>query len=340
MLEILVFASVTINDHRFASWSNTLFSGEKHETKSRPSTPGNVGSSARIASKDVVKKKKKILWIDDDLYQVYPYVLRLQDEGIETVAVKTAVEGRSALLAKDIGLVIVDVMFPPDDNELVPTKGGFEAGLVFARWAKTNFPNTPVLGFSHSRDAEVIEWFQRHGSGYVSKFNAEDISPVIAQIKHLVGEGAKRKPRIFIVHGHDEVTKLRLKNYVQNTLKLGEPIILHEMPSRGRTVIEKFEEHATAIDIVFVILTPDDYGGAAATGPLKNRPRQNVVFELGYFLGRVNRTSGRVLLLHKGELELPSDISGVILIDITNGIEAAAECIRRELVDTGWSVVP
>jgi predicted nucleotide-binding protein len=61
------------------------------------------------------------------------------------------------------------------------------------------------------------------------------------------------------------------------------------------------------------------------------RARQNVIFELGYFYGLLRRQSGRIVLLHKGGLEIPSDLTGIIYIDITHGIEAAGEEIRRNL---------
>ena len=121
---------------------------------------------------------------------------------------------------------------------------------------------------------------------------------------------------------------------MQNALRFPEPTILHEQPNRGRTIIEKFEEYAAASSIVLVLLTPDDLA-ASASDPdeTKYRARQNVIFELGFFLGRLGRDSGRVILLHKGPIELPSDISGVVYIDISNGVEAAGEMIRREVQD-------
>ena len=70
--------------------------------------------------------------------------------------------------------------------------------------------------------------------------------------------------RSFIVHGHDENAKLALKNYLQNTLGWPEPVILAEKRSGGKTIIEKFEEHSKNIDVVFVLLTPDDMGGAVS----------------------------------------------------------------------------
>ena len=63
----------------------------------------------------------------------------------------------------------------------------------------------------------------------------------------------------------------------------------------------------------------------------KRRARQNVIFEMGFFLGKLGRTSGKVLLLHKGSLDIPSDIAGIEYIDVTNGINSAGEKIRREL---------
>jgi len=37
------------------------------------------------------------------------------------------------------------------------------------------------------------------------------------------------------------------------------------------------------------------------------------------------------LVLHKDKIELPSDIHGIIWVDISNGIDAASETIRKEL---------
>jgi predicted nucleotide-binding protein len=149
-------------------------------------------------------------------------------------------------------------------------------------------------------------------------------------------EPQAREIRTFIVHGHDHQTMLELKDYVQNILKLGQPVVLRQMPGLGKTLIEKFEREAETVELVFVLLTPDDRG-AAVSDPdnEKRRARQNVILELGFFLGKLGRASGRILLLHKGSIEIPSDISGVEYIDITNGVESAGESIRRELIASG-----
>jgi len=143
--------------------------------------------------------------------------------------------------------------------------------------------------------------------------------------------GPKQTPLAFIVHGRDEKTLLELKNYIQNVLKWREPVVLRERPSAGKTIIEKFEDHAHAVDCVFVLLTPDDVASLDGSNEQKRRSRQNVIFELGFFYGALERRSGRILLLHKGSIELPSDTDGIVWMDISDGIESAGEAIRKEL---------
>jgi predicted nucleotide-binding protein len=127
------------------------------------------------------------------------------------------------------------------------------------------------------------------------------------------GSAAKHKfgsRRVFVVHGHDEAAKEAVARFLAK-LHL-EPVILHEQPNQGRTIIEKFEENA-AVDFAVILLTPDDSGHPSGSPEhSKSRARQNVVFELGYFVGRLGRT--RVCALHKGSIEIPSDYGGVVYV--------------------------
>ena len=141
----------------------------------------------------------------------------------------------------------------------------------------------------------------------------------------------KRHSSVFIVHGHDERALLELKNFLQNVLGLPEPIVLREKPNGGRAIIEKFEDYAESVDVVFVLLTPDDAGRKITTDEDRRRARQNVIFEFGFFFGRIGRDTGKVIVLSKGGVELPSDIQGIAWISIDGGINAAGEEIRREM---------
>ena len=276
----------------------------------------------------------KILWIDDDIYYRSSYVRELEDEGISVVIASDASEGKEVFkkVQYEIDGVIVDMMMPHGEEfDVIETDGGNLSGLALSKFIKSENPKIPLLGFTISENTEAISWFKKHNCILLKK---QDIRPYeFVEIVKKEILGVKNKDlKTFIVHGNDDKTKLELMNYIQNTLKIGEPIILHEQPSIGRTIIENFEEESQSVDLVFVLLTPDDVGAVPSDSDLvKRRARQNVIFELGYIYAALKRKSVKILLLYKGDLELPSDISGIIYIDITNGIEAAGEQIRREL---------
>lgn len=117
---------------------------------------------------------------------------------------------------------------------------------------------------------------------------------------------------VFIVHGHDEAAKQSVARFID---KLGlHAVILHEQANLNRTIIEKLERHSSVCFAV-VILTPDDVGWPASDSTqAKYRARQNVIFELGYFIGKLNRD--KVCALYKGDIELPSDYYGVLYVPL------------------------
>lgn len=119
--------------------------------------------------------------------------------------------------------------------------------------------------------------------------------------------------RIFLVHGHDEAILHETARFLEKLDQ--EVIILREQPNKGRTIIEKFEDYAD-VGFAVVLLTADDRGGASEL-PIeeqKSRARQNVIFELGYFIGRLGRN--RVCALYASGVEVPSDYSGVLYIQL------------------------
>jgi len=119
--------------------------------------------------------------------------------------------------------------------------------------------------------------------------------------------------RVFVVHGHDDGARETVARFLEQIDF--EPIILHEQANQGRTIIEKFEAHGN-VGFAVVLLTPDDEG-CAKDGDLQPRARQNVVLELGYFIGRLGRN--KVCALKRGDLELPSDYQGVLWETMDSG---------------------
>jgi len=232
-------------------------------------------------------------------------------------------------------IVVLDIIMPwPSSRPLPSLSGEHTTGMEVLKEIRQKKQDIPVFVYSAIQDYAVIDLLT--GTPYTTfsaKWNQPGLRDLVEQIYQIIGVADEtRSLQSFIVHGHDDKMKLELKNYIQNTLRLPEPIILHEQPNLGRTLIRKFEDCAAMSSIVFVILTPDDIGASSGDpDDTKRRARQNVIFEMGYFLGTLGRESGRVLLLYKPPLELPSDISGVVYINISNGIDKAGEEIRREI---------
>ena len=138
--------------------------------------------------------------------------------------------------------------------------------------------------------------------------------------------------KVFVIHGRDNETKEIVARFLEH-LEL-KPIILHEQSNQGRTIIEKFEQHAQ-VSFAIALLTPDDVGALQEeVENLKSRPRQNVIFEFGYFIGRLGRK--RVCALAKGGVDILSDYAGVIYISLDN--EGWKMDLFKELKDAGMDV--
>ena len=140
---------------------------------------------------------------------------------------------------------------------------------------------------------------------------------------------------VFLVHGHDDGAKEGVARWIQG-VHGSAPTILHEQPNAGRTLIEKFEGHAARAAFAVILLTPDDVGRAVTADTDNARPRQNVVFEMGYFFGLLGR--GRVAVLNAG-VEKPSDADGIAYIpfpdsnwksDLARELRAAGLTLNNE----------
>jgi len=153
------------------------------------------------------------------------------------------------------------------------------------------------------------------------------------------GHPVEYSNRVFIVHGHDEIAKNELEILLA---EMGfEPVVLHRQADKGQTIIEKFEENAD-VGYAFILLTPDDIAYSAKEEQLNDgdrhkefRARPNVIFEFGYFIGRLGRN--RTCCLYKGTVALPSDVSGLIYKRFERSIEEVAYAVRKELKAAGYS---
>jgi len=115
---------------------------------------------------------------------------------------------------------------------------------------------------------------------------------------------------IFVVHGHADALRHELVRVLERATDR-DVIVLHEQANAGRTILEKFEAHAASAAYAVVLLTGDDAGGPKG-GAAAPRGRQNVIFELGFFFGKLGRE--RVAVLLDPQVEQPSDIAGLVYI--------------------------
>lgn len=137
--------------------------------------------------------------------------------------------------------------------------------------------------------------------------------------------------KVFIVHGHDDGARETVARFLE---RIGlEAVILHEQANQGRTIIEKVVANSD-VGFAVVLLTPDDEG-CVKGGAFEPRARQNVLLELGYFIGRLGRD--KVCALKRGTLEIPSDFAGVVweAMDSSGGWKQA---LARELEAAGHSI--
>lgn len=233
-------------------------------------------------------------------------------------------------------------------------------------WLKIEIPEDPDIeddkGFStYSHKQGIAEDKMENQLEIMAK---EIVAPKKIENDKPIREQKSDNKRVFIVHGRDYEPVKELKAILQEVeIK---PIILHEQASKGMTIIEKLEEYSN-VEFAFILLTPDDLGAnkeevtkifSIPKGEnnmdkiknylidvledkdlkdllleeidlLKDRARQNVVLEFGYFIGRISRS--RVCCLYKGDIELPSDMHGICYLHFNNSVNEVKEPIIEEL---------
>jgi len=218
------------------------------------------------------------------------------------------------------------LLWPEDQNSVL--------GLTILLIYKFSEDPRYVLNFAHDyyySGSKIIAGIHSLTSQLIIPF-VRDLKLFINSKKHPTPKLAMTHSiKVFIVHGHDEGARESVARFIE---RVGlEPIILHEQANQGRSVIEKVEAHGD-VGFAVVLLTPDDEGCSKGGTP-ESRARQNVLLELGYFMGRLGRD--RVCTLKKGQLEIPSDFAGVVWepMDSSGGWRLA---LARELQTAGYSI--
>ena len=220
-------------------------------------------------------------------------------------------------------LVIADLAIRSDGATIISaaaSSGGRSSGIEILRESRRRWPSTRLALITGNPSGEAAKWCTENGVIY-------GVKPITKQQLELWA--GTRSAKAFVIHGRN-LSHVRKLKRVLKCLNI-EPVVLFEQPSKGRTVIEKFEEVAALCDFAVVAFSPDDIGKLAGDVKSKMRARQNVVFELGYFCSALGRKSGRLIVIDFGCTELPSDIAGVIYLDGALSQQALTNQMRIEL---------
>jgi predicted nucleotide-binding protein len=279
--------------------------------------------------------KATILFADNDPDFLKTRAEFLEQQGYLVVPATSVTEARRKLEIGGIDLAILDIRLESDDDEKDIS------GLVLAKEVARSVPKIILTGFPSYEYVREALRPQLNGLPATVDFVAKQEGPetMLAAVRRALktADGKKleenTRQKVFIVHGHDKAAREIVARFIQN---LGlRPIILREEPSGGRAIIEQIEHYAR-VGFAVVLLTPDDIG-YSKDQPRQKKPRarQNVIFELGFFIGRLGRS--KVCSLYKEGVEILSDYQGVVYIpmDPSGGWKLR---LARELIAAGFDV--
>lgn len=201
---------------------------------------------------------------------------------------------------------------------------------------KDSQDRSPYKVFQSSPEWRAIDDFEDVTDKYI------DVAPGSKKRQEKPQEMEKEidNQKVFIVHGHDT----ELKNDVELFLRSVnlKPIVLHRQLDEGMTVIEKFEKHSD-VNYAIILLTPDDVGFPIGESEkpekerdMKFRARQNVIFEFGYFIGKLTRKN--VCCIYKADVELPSDLNGLIYKQVNKTVDEVGLFLMKEIKNAGLNV--
>lgn len=244
----------------------------------------------------------------------------------------------------------LNVNFPgkyggPDTSEWLEWKTRVNNIVV-----KSMAPDSPAVSMTHAAMAIAtyghgFDNFKRAKSILIKALeNTRDalVEDIYGELKETESESSNPtlSNKVFVVHGHDSELKSDVERFIH---EIGlEPIVLHRQVDAGNTVIEKFEEHSD-VGYAFILLTPDEQATTIDQIDMPEekriteyRARPNVIFEFGYFIGKLGRS--RVCCLHKGNVSVPSDLAGLVYKEVDDSIDSQAYAIIKELKNAGYKI--
>ena len=258
----------------------------------------------------------KILLLDDDFEFSTHLIEELLRCNNNIDYFDSPLEAMNAVEQNIYDLFIIDLMLPPSFRS---------EGIRVLKHVIENDPNSKVILISSKNEGMtqiVDEAYQLGARRFLDKGDDEFTIKMVLFIKEVKKEMCDS---IFISHGHADLLKYQLKDFVRE--KLGKtPLILSEQPNNGFTIVEKLEAASEKCNKAIILLSKDD---EMADGSM--RSRQNVIHEIGFFQGKYGRKN--VILLCEEGVELFTNISGIVYIKFNREhFSEVFEQLRSELV--------
>ena len=251
-------------------------------------------------SREVGMAQETILLADNNIDFLQTRRVLLEQAGYKVITASNLIEARQLLGSTHIDLAILDIRLEDDKDEKDIS------GLLLARESAHSVPKI-MLTLYPSVDTvrPSLSGLTPGGAVAVDYVTKADGPEALLRVIRTV-----LQQKIFIAYGHDEDAKNAVALLIKN---LGlRDIVFDEQPNAVHAVIDQFENHAN-VGFAIALLTPDDVGGSKdRPGDVKPRARQNVIFEFGYFIGKLGRQC--VCALYKEGVELPSQYPDVLYL--------------------------
>lgn len=138
---------------------------------------------------------------------------------------------------------------------------------------------------------------------------ASDLAARVEQRNEYVNP-SNRRPRVFII---SSLEAIEVAQEIQVGLQYEDMVTVcwgdNEIFPAGSYSLEALEEQVRLADFGIAIASPDDL--VRARDRVQGAPRDNVIFELGFFVSRLGRQRTLLLVPRGEEVKLPSDYKGI-----------------------------
>lgn len=264
------------------------------------------------------KQREKVLLADNNRKDLRFWAKELRAAGYDVQEASSELIARKHLDQGGFDLAVVDLHLREDDSE--EDDSGLQIAEKYGR-------SLPIVIFSGKPTYKLQRKSLRGRKPPAADFvNKADGSGVLVDAVR-----AAILPKIFVSHGKDDLATTAVIKFLED--EGAKPVDLSKEIKANQSILDAFEQ-SSKVAFAIILVTPDDEGYLKGESP-QARARQNVIFELGFFLGRLGRE--RVLVLHKKEdepFEWPSNFRGLLYREMDRGGLWRAE-VRRDLIKAG-----